>query len=166
MPNWKVRLRQPISTPDTPRRSGTGDTDAAYRALRGASGPDPVRLRSDVLEEILIGLAPAGLLAWVKQVHLTFESASHRGPMWACAQHRLRELSGEQHMALLDQWLDETPNRSRADVLADVLFYRDAIERLSGREECARLLELVERREAQDAAAASRAHGRPDTTSI
>ena len=57
------------------------------------------------------------------------------------------ELTDGQMWTIVDRWLAEVPKSVRTDVFADALLYRYAIARVAGKDECARLMALIEERE-------------------
>jgi hypothetical protein len=110
-------------------------------------GPPPEDLRHDVLAEILAMTGPDELPGWIAKVHETFGAGTGRGPLWAHLVHRLPELTDEQMWTIVDRWLAEVPKSVRSDVFGDALLYRHAIARVAGKDECARLMALIEDRE-------------------
>ncbi|MDX8149515.1 serine protease [Lentzea sp. BCCO 10_0061] len=126
-----------------------GELDRAHHYVKSLGGPEPHELRCQVLADIMYLLRPADLVGWIAQVHAIITSAYRRGPLWAHLECRLGELSNIQMWAALDQWLSMPHRGSRAEVLADALLYRFAIARITGGiGECARLLSLIDEREA------------------
>lgn len=129
-----------------------GDLDDAYRLVTEIGGPRPEDLRHDVLAEILDTTGPDELPGWIAKVHETVEAGTDRGPLWSHLDHRLPELTDKQMWTIVDQWLAEAPKSSRSDVFGDALLYRHAIARVAGKDECARLMALIEERESLNSA--------------
>jgi hypothetical protein len=124
-----------------------GHLDDAYRVVQMIGGPNPADQRRDVLAEVLTTIGPADIPGWIAQVHATVGLGARRGPLWAHLYHRLPELTDGQMWTILDRWLTEVPRTARTDVFGDLLLYRAAIARVAGRDECARLMTLIEDRE-------------------
>jgi len=53
---------------------------------------------------------------------------------------------------IVDRWLSEVPKSVRSDVFGDAQLYRYAIARVAGKDECARLMALIEKRESINSA--------------
>jgi hypothetical protein len=124
-----------------------GDFDDAYRVVDWIGGPHPEKQVHDVFAEILGLTGSDELPAWIAKVHETFGAGSGRGPLWAHLFHRLPELTDEQMWTIVDRWLADVHKTVRTDVFGDALLYRHAIARVAGKDECARLMALVEERE-------------------
>ena len=129
-----------------------GDLDDAYRLVKQIGGSRQEDLRHDVLAEILAMTGSDELPGWIAQVHETVETGTGRGPLWGHLDHRLPELTDEQMWAIVDRWLAEVPKSGRSDVFGDALLYRHAIARVAGKDECARLLALIEERKSLNSA--------------
>jgi len=128
-----------------------GDLDDAYR-LVGQIGGYSEDLRQDVLAEILTMTGPDEMPGWIAKVHESFGAGKGRGPLWAHLVHRLPELTDEQMWTIVDRWLTEVPKSVRSDVFGDAQLYRYAIARVAGKDECARLMALIEKRESINSA--------------
>jgi hypothetical protein len=62
--------------------------------------------------------------------------------------HPPRQLTNKQMWTIIDSGLTEHARGSREDVLGDLLLYRRAIVRITGKTECERLMALMDDREA------------------
>ena len=121
-----------------------GDFDNAYRLMIHFGGPSERELRHSVLTEILAMTGPDELPGWIATVH---EWVGTRAQLWEDLVRRLPELTDEQMWTIVDRWLAEGSKKVRINVFGDVLLYRHAIARLAGKDECARLMALIEDRE-------------------
>ncbi|WP_410617129.1 ATP-binding protein [Amycolatopsis sp. lyj-109] len=124
-----------------------GEFSQCWSTLRRIDGTDPAALRNDALIEILSILPTELLPEWIAEVHRLFGQTYERARLWKYAVPHLSRLSEEQAWAVLDHWLHEHRTIGRVGVLADSLFYRHIIERLTSTDECLRLLTLIKERE-------------------
>ncbi|MGC5020944.1 AAA family ATPase [Micromonospora sp. DT47] len=119
-----------------------GEMTKAYEAMQYIDGEQYIGAREAALTEVG-ALTPAALLPnWLDYVHSRLNDPADRGALWGrVLQNRWPELSAAQCWNVLDRWL-AGPLRSRADVLADVLAYANAVHRLAGSGEVRRILAL------------------------